>query len=79
MARFSYRIYLLSALVLLVGTATWAHAEEDGSDDVVTVEVSFFTITFFNFRAYLLFGIQGLKSILLERYKRSNILSRPIY
>ncbi|XP_026326418.1 calnexin [Hyposmocoma kahamanoa] len=38
MAHFSYRIYLLSALVLLVGTATWGHAEEDDSADGVTVE-----------------------------------------
>lgn len=65
MARFSHRIYLLSALVLLVGTATWAHAEEDDSADGVTVEVSILQSLSLCTASALLFGIQGLKSFLL--------------
>lgn len=65
MARFSYRIYLLSALVLLIGTTTWAHAEEDDSADGVSVEVSFLQSLSTSIASALLFSIQGLKSFLL--------------
>lgn len=38
MAQFSRKIFLLSAFLVILSTATWVRAEED--DDEATVEVS---------------------------------------
>lgn len=41
MARWSLKVSAFSALLLLFSTTSWVLAQEDDSDDGVTVEVSF--------------------------------------
>lgn len=74
MARFNPRIYLLSALVLLVGTAKWTHAEEDDSDDGVTVEVSFYVHLHYVGTIHAsLFHIELLASVIFVQCKRPDM------